>query len=370
MQLFAFLALLASAEAILLSQDASFEAFVKQYNVKVHASEWREREGLFLKEQARVRAHNARGGSYKMGINQWSASTPKEKRAVLGKRMDMDQAHSPRHVVEEHGFDMLPVGELPDNVDWRTKGMGTVPKDQGHCGSCYAFAAAEMLEDYLYKSSGLLYTLSPQMAASCTPNPGSCGGSGGCMGGTAEIVFDHMAAGEETMAQEWQYGYRSYYGEDYECDVAEVAPLLTVQGFTMLAGNNYTELMNAVAQVGPVSIGVDASEWHNYEGGIFNGCDQKNPDVNHAVVLYGYGIDAETGEKYWNIRNSWSPSYGEKGYIRIHRDDGEGENCGIQLNPQDNDACEGDYKPRKVCGTCGILSGSSYLVGVELYSAE
>jgi len=169
-----------------------------------------------------------------------------------------------------------------------------------------------MLEDYLYKSSGLLYTLSPQMAASCTPNPGSCGGSGGCMGGTAEIVFDHMAAGEETMAQEWQYGYRSYYGEDYECDVAEVAPLLTVQGFTMLAGNNYTELMNAVAQVGPVSIGVDASEWHNYEGGVFNGCDQKNPDVNHAVVLYGYGVDAETGEKFWNIRNSWSPSYGEK----------------------------------------------------------
>jgi hypothetical protein len=61
-----------------------------------------------------------------------------------------------------------------------------------------------------------------------------------------------------------------------------------------------------------------------------------------------------------------SPSYGEGGYIRVYRAEDESEVCGIQLNPQDNDACEGDHKPRKVCGTCGILSGSSYLRNVEL----
>ncbi len=238
--------------------------------------------------------------------------------------------------------------------------------DKGHCGSCFAFAASEMLEDYLFMSSGELFNLSPQMAASCTPNPESCGGSGGCSGGTAEIVFDYLAGGGQ-MVQEYQDGYRSYFGDDYACNTpADGNGSIKVQGLTFLQGNNYTELMNAVAQVGPVSIGVDASEWHNYESGVFNGCNQENPDVNHAVVLYGYGIDETTGQKYWNIRNSWSPTYGEHGYIRIYRDDAEGENCGIQLDPQDNDACEGDHVPRKVCGTCGILAGSSYLRGVEL----
>ena len=336
--------------------------------------ELEERRALFLAEQARVRAHNARTDvSFKMSLNQFSAATPKEKRALLGKRTDMERAHKPKHLIEQHGFTMSPVGELPESVDWRTKGYGTVAKDQGHCGSCFAFAAASMLEDYLFQQTSLLYTLSPQMGASCTPNPEHCGGSGGCAGGTAEIIFDFLASDDPQakMLQEWQYGYRSYNGDDYACEIDEdTTPLITVEGFTMLAENNATEMMNAVAKMGPISIGVDASEWHAYDSGVFHGCNQQQIDVNHAVVLYGYGVDEETGEKYWLIRNSWSPSFGENGYIRIARTDDESENCGIQWRVQDNDACDGDYKPRKVCGTCGILSGSSYLRGVDLYRAE
>ena len=363
--------LAASASAGLMNVDRTrFVDFVKANHPGLvqGSAEWTERLALFEESVARIRAHNAKSSTYKMGLNKFSASTPKEKSAVLGRRADMEQAHVPKNVIEEHGFEMKPVSELPESIDWREKGCGSAVKDQGHCGSCFAFAASEMLEDYLFMSSGLMYNLSPQMAASCTPNPGSCGGSGGCSGGTAEIVFDYLASGNPAakMAQEYQYGYVSYFGDDIKCEIDQVPNLINVKGLTYLQGNNYTELMNAVAQVGPVSIGVDASEWHNYESGVFNGCDQKNPDVNHAVVLYGYGIDEATGQKYWNIRNSWSPSYGEEGYIRIYRDDGEAENCGIQLNPQDNDACEGDFKPRKVCGTCGILAGSSYLNGVTL----
>ena len=82
--------------------------------------------------------------------------------------------------------------------------------------------------------------------------------------------------------QEYQYGYRSYYGDDFACEIADIPATITVQGLTMLQGNNYTEMMNAVAQVGPISIGVDATEWHNYESGVFNGCNQENPSVNHA----------------------------------------------------------------------------------------
>ena len=103
------------------------------------------------------------------------------------------------------------------------------------------------------------------------------------------------------------------------------APKATIDGYVALPTNNYTMLMNAVASVGPVAISVDAG-WGAYEGGIYDGCNQANPDIDHAVVLVGYG--EENGSKYWLVRNSWSPSWGEKGYIRLARHDDEQELCG------------------------------------------
>lgn len=347
-----------------------FARFVKQHHpsLKKGSAEWGQRLAIFTNQLTIIDRHNANARNhYKLGVNRFSASTPEEKRNVLGKRVDMEAAHKPKHLIPGHSFSMKPINELPESVDWRKQGFATAPKDQGHCGSCFAFAAAEMLESYLKMATGYLFNLSPQMGASCAPNPDECGGSGGCQGGTAEIIFDWLA-GDGQISQEYQYGYVSYDGSNHKCEIDDIVPTVTIEGYTLLESNSYEELMNAVAQVGPISIGVDASEWHNYQGGVFNGCNQENPDVNHAVVLYGYGVDEESGDKYWLVRNSWSPVYGEHGYIRVYRDDNEGQNCGIQLNPQDNDACKGDYKPRKVCGTCGILSGSSYLRGVGLYS--
>ena len=80
--------------------------------------------------------------------------------------------------------------------------------------------------------------------------------------------------------------------------------------------------MNAIATVGPIAISVEA-QWGGYEEGVFNGCTDDNTDINHAVVLVGYG--EENGQKYWIVRNSWSPSWGEKGYIRLSRSDSDDE---------------------------------------------
>jgi len=78
--------------------------------------------------------------------------------------------------------------------------------------------------------------------------------------------------------------------------------------------------LHASATVGPIAVSVDASKWSRYSSGIFNGCDYAaNIDINHAVVLVGYGTDEALGD-YWLIRNSWGPNYGEDGYIRIARD--------------------------------------------------
>jgi len=91
-----------------------------------------------------------------------------------------------------------------------------------------------------------------------------------------------------------------------------------LDGYQKLPVNSYEHLLNTIATVGPVAISVDASTWHLYEEGIYAGCNQTNPDIDHAVVLVGYGSDS-TGD-YWLVRNSWGTKWGENGFIKIRRD--------------------------------------------------
>ena len=113
--------------------------------------------------------------------------------------------------------------------------------------------------------------------------------------------------------------------------------------------------MNSVAKVGPIAVSVDASTWHSYSSGIFDGCNQSNPDINHAVVLMGYGYDELTNQDYWLVRNSWSASWGEAGYIRLARNgDYEQELCGIDSTPQDGYAIL-----RQIVTNCNKLAQNS-----------
>lgn len=239
-----------------------------------------------------------------------------------------------------------------------TEGVVSAVKDQGYCGSCWAFASTAVIESHVAIQTGKLFDLSVQQIAMCSPNPNNCGGSGGCNGATAEIAFDYVT-GSQGLFEEFQYSYQAYYGENSACNVpTQTAPKATIDGFVKLPVNNYTALLNAVATVGPIVVSVDASTWGAYKGGIFNGCNQKNPDINHAVVLVGYG--EENGQKYWLIRNSWSASWGEQGYIRIARSEDDESNCGSDITPHDGNACDGEDEPQTVCGVCGVLFDSSY----------
>ena len=221
-----------------------------------------------------------------------------------------------------------------------------------------AFASTATMESHVAKASGLLFDLSVQQVASCTPNPNQCGGTGGCNGATAELAFDY-ASNSHGLFEEFQWGYNSYFGDNQDCKAPGVAkPVASVNGFVQLPINNYTALMNAIATVGPIAISVDASTWHSYAGGIFDGCNQANPDINHGVVLVGYG--EENGQKFWTVRNSWNPTWGEKGYIRLARYDNEDQRCGSDVTPQDGVACAGENDPVTVCGTCGIVYDTAY----------
>lgn len=195
--------------------------------------------------------------------------------------------------------------------------------------------------------------------AMCAPNPDHCGGVGGCEGSTAELAFNYVT-GSHGLFSEYQWGYTSYYGDAAPCKVpGATKPTATIDGYVQLPGNNYTAVMNALATVGPVAINVDASTWHAYSSGIYNGCDLTSSDVNHVVVAVGYGEEAD-GTKYFTVRNSWSASWGEAGYIRLLRTDGDDSRCAVDNTPQDGVACDGQTGPVTVCGTCGSIYDTSY----------
>jgi len=245
--------------------------------------------------------------------------------------------------------------------DRRLEGVGVITpvKDQGQCGSCWTFATAETIESHWAIAMGQLPILSEQQILDCTPNPNQCGGNGGCGGGTAEIAMQQIAA-MGGLSSEWTYSYASYWGTAQTCKFGtQTPPAAKISNYVRIPSNKYDPLMQAVATVGPIAISVDASSWATYEGGVYNGCNQTNPDLDHAVQLVGYGTDQVAGD-YWLVRNSWSPTWGEEGYIRLKRT--STIQCGVDIHPLDGSGCKNGPPTVVVCGTCGILYDNSYPV--------
>jgi cathepsin L len=319
------------------------------------------REAIFNQNMALILKHNAdESKTWFATVNDFSDWTNEEFRARR-------TGHSPHPQLNLAEKADIALGDLPDRIDHReTEGVVTKVKDQGSCGSCWAFSAVETLESHLAIATGeAAPLLSPQQIVSCSPNPQHCGGTGGCQGSTQPLAFNYTKTAGITL--ESNYPYKGTTGS---CQQSKITPVAINDGFVQLEVNSYTDLVTAVATKGPIAISVAAGGlgWQIYGGGIFSstglfGC---NYVMDHAVQLVGYGEEDST--MYWLVRNSWG-NWGEKGYMRVKRF-GEGqEPCGTDSKPQDGDACEGDTTPRTYCGMCGILSSSSYPTNMQKTSA-
>jgi len=253
----------------------------------------------------------------------------------------------------------VPVGDLPAEVDWRTKGVVSPVKNQGGCGSCWAFAGVEAMETAVAQATGKILALSTQNVVSCALNPHHCGGTGGCGGATADIAYGYVA--DKGIASEAAYPYQAITGTCKET----IAKTAKVKGFVKVAENNYTEVMNALANVGPLAVNIDASVWSAYSSGVFTGCGWRDVDINHVVQAVGYGHDATKNKDYWIVRNSWGAGWGEKGYIRLerHSDGDHAKWCAPDTRPQDGTGCDGGPSVITVCGSCGIWYDASYATG-------
>lgn len=322
------------------------------------AEEHAMRKEVFEGRLARIMAHNRdTTKTWKEGVNHLTDRTDGELKAMMGYKKAVgytargNGTFCPHMEAKRH--EAFLASGAPTSLDWRMKENVISPvKDQGQCGSCWTFATAATVESWSAIKTGQLQELSEQQIASCSPNPKDCGGTGGCEGGTAQVGF----AGIQTaggVASEWTYPYTSYMGTDSKCAATGIKKVVQLSGFKNVATNSYADLMSTL-QDGPVAISVAAMSWSSYESGVYNGCNATSPDIDHAVQVVGYGTDATTGQDYWIVRNSWSPSWGEDGYIRLLRQ-GANAKCGMDTRPMDGDGCKGGPTQVKVCGTCGIL---------------
>lgn len=345
--------------------DASykFDTYLQHYNKKYdNTNEYQMRKSIFENNLHKIINHNNDNTkTWKEEINHLADLTEEELKAKKGynHRMALN-AKKGRKAISLSSLSSLSVADLPTSVDWRTQGVVSPVKDQGNCGSCWSFAASETIESHHAIKTGQLWTLSEQQILDCTSNPQHCGGTGGCEGGTVEVAYTSIikAGG---LSSEWTYPYLSHPGNDFpKCNLlsnfSKTAPV-TINGYTVLPENEYLPLLTAVATEGPIAISVDASSWHFYATGVFNGCNQTNPDIDHAVQLVGYGTDPKLGD-YWLVRNSWTPAWGENGYIRVYRT--SELQCGTDATPADGDGCDGGPEQVTVCGTCGILYDTVY----------
>jgi cathepsin L len=336
----------------------SFTDYQQEYS-KSYSTDYSQREEIFNTNLDIIRTHNADSSqTYKMGLNEFTDLTSKEFTTMF---TGLNKA--------AHTVDVAAVASLadeskvlPDSVDWRTQGVVSKVKNQASCGSCWAFSAVESIESAVAIATKKLLVLSEQQIVSCSPNPDHCGGTGGCKGSTQPLAFNYTLSAGITSEADYPYAAETKIGVSGKCKPEKIIPVAGITGFKVVPKNNYTELMTAVATVGPVSISAATAHWQLYEKGVFS----KNcgTAMDHGIQLVGYGADGDA--LYWTVRNSWGATWGEKGYIRVKRY-GEGkEPCAMDTKPQDGDACNGNKTAVEVCGECAILCGSSYPTGAHL----
>jgi len=354
----------AIASARPLKSAESFEAWKAEFPQHAAISS----QEAFIANLAEIKSFNSNSkNTYRKGVNQFTGMTEKQVKAFVGHGYSQSgpamAAARKTGLVHDQTHDKL-VSDLPNSLDWRQQNVVTAVKNQGGCGGCWSFSAAETMESHIAIKTGKLLVFSEQQILDCTPNPNDCGGSGGCSGATQELAFDYIQTSVGISAEaSYPYTGSSTFPT---CQTAKIKPVAGITGYVTLPFNNYTALMNAVVDIGPIAISAAAAPWGAYDSGVFTGpC---NEDVDHAIVLEGYGTDATTGLDYYLVRNSWGASWGERGYIRVGRY-GDNEPCGEDTTPGDGDGCNGGPSEIKVCGLCGILSDSSYPTGGHLVQA-
>lgn len=339
--------------------NEKFQKWANNFRIQFLDDTHRERVfSNWLSNDKYIQETNDKNLSYTLGHNHLSGLDMNEYRSYLG--FDREKIDSIKMKIDEvkclydcvkaydksHKLDTVQcvkvclddenfTGDLPDSVNWVEKGAVTPVKDQGQCGSCWSFSTTGALEGAYYVKTNELVSFSEQELVDCDTFSNG-GRDHGCHGGLMDNAFSWIEK-NGGLCTEIDYPYKS--GEtkssgtcDKSCSIVDGSK---VTKFTDVKKNSDDSMMEALSRQ-PVAIAIQADQrdFQLYKSGVFTGtCGTQ---LDHGVLVVGYG--SEGNEDYYLVKNSWSTSWGDNGYIKLGR--------GEQYN-------EGS-------GQCGMLMQASY----------
>ncbi|KAK7290376.1 hypothetical protein RIF29_04757 [Crotalaria pallida] len=281
-----------------------FQQWKKEHGrVYTNIEDLGKRFDIFLSNLRYITKYNAKKAStsnYLLGLNKFADWSPEEFQRTYLHDLDMPMNNS----MKQNDLSC----KAPPSIDWRKKGAVTEIKDQGSCGSCWAFAAAAAIEGINAIATGKLINLSEQELLDCDLV------SHGCNSGWVNKAFDWVLHNGGIASS---VGYPLYKGKRDSCQAYKSQNSATIDGYGHVARSDNGLLCATANQ--PITVCLNATEFQHYYYGIYDGynCPRNSVYSNHCLTIVGYG--SKDGEDFWIVKNSWGKSWGINGYIWIKR---------------------------------------------------
>jgi C1A family cysteine protease len=281
-----------------------FTRFVAEHNKQYSSDQFFNRFNIFKNNVDYIRSENNKNNSYELGMNLFGDLTAHEfKTDVVAGCYQPSGRPASNHI-------QGPI-RAPKPVDWRNKdGKKYVQdvKNQGQCGSCWAFSAIAAVEGAwaVTKGADQLPNLAEQQLVDCAGSEGNMG----CNGGLMDYAFSYLIKfGGSNLEKDYKYTAR-----DGTCQASKYSKNCPITSFVDVKPGDENALGDAVA-MGPVSVAVEADQsiFQFYKDGVLDGNCGKNLD--HGITAVGFNTDSSTG--YWIVKNSWGASWGKQGYVQI-----------------------------------------------------
>lgn len=286
-----------------LTEERQFLQWMRTNNKMYVGDDYHLRLGIFISNARYCQQFNKRKDrTFTVGINKFSCHTPAEYKSILG-------GHLSQTTKLEKSTISKSTKTAPDSLDWREKGIVNPIKDQGSCGSCWAFSTITTSEGAYALTSGQLLQFSEQNLVDCVK---TCYG---CNGGWQDKGLDYIL-----QSQNGQFNTEAdypYTAQDGKCSYQPEKAIGKITKYVKIESGNEDDLKEKVATYGVVAISISAGNtpFMAYWGGILD--DDSCLYVDHAVATVGYG--SEDGVDFWIVRNSWGTTWGEQGYCRMIR---------------------------------------------------
>jgi KDEL-tailed cysteine endopeptidase len=297
-----------------------FDNFKERFNKHYDSlNELEYRFNIFRHNLKEIIRHNLdHTQNFTKGVNQFTDLTSEEFKGYIHSSVNRPI----RGKCEQ--FEMSTNDLIRYELDWRDYGAVTSVKDQGQCGSCWAFSATGAMEGAHSISTKKLVSLSEQQLVDCSKQYGNHG----CNGGLMDEAF--LYAIDYGMCLEQEYEYTA---SNDDCNFQNCEPQVYITNCFDVTPSDQLEMKYAVSE-GPVSVAIEADTayFQSYSEGIITGT-KCGTDLDHGVLVVGYG--EENGILYWLVKNSWGTSWGDDGYIKIERSESTNDDgtCGIAMQP-------------------------------------